>query len=73
MVARVMERMGATVWSRGAMYKAMAQYVLLYVINSWLVTGEMLKVLEGFHHWVAQKIMGMIENAGQAESESTPW
>ena len=41
------------------MYKAVAQSVLLKVSESWVVTGEMLKVLEGFHHWAARRITGM--------------
>ena len=40
--------------ARGAMYKAVAHLVLLYVINRWVVTGDILKVLEGFHHRAAQ-------------------
>ena len=39
MLARVIESMGATVWARGAMYKAVAQSLLLYDSNSWVVTG----------------------------------
>ena len=46
-VARVMERTGETVHDRGAMYKAVALSVILYVSESCVVTGEMLKVLEG--------------------------
>ena len=59
MVARVLERTGSLVWARGAMYKAVAQLVLLYGIESWVVTGEILKVLEGLYHQVAQRITGM--------------
>ena len=50
MVARVMERTGATVRDRGAMYKSVAQSVLFYRSKRWVVTGEMPNVLEGFHH-----------------------
>ena len=39
MVARVIERMGATVRSRGAMHKAVAQSVILYDIENWVMTG----------------------------------
>ena len=35
--------------------------MLLYDIKSWVVTGEMLKILPGFHHRVAQQITGMTE------------
>ena len=39
MLARVIERTGATVWSQGSMYKAVEQSVLLYFSEGWLVTG----------------------------------
>ena len=45
MVVRVLEMTGATVQAQGDIYKAAVQLVLLYVIKSWVVTGEMLKVL----------------------------
>ena len=48
MIERILERTGATVRSRGAMYKAVAQSVLLYGSKRWVLTGEMFKVLEGF-------------------------
>ena len=73
MVEKVLESTGATVQSRGEMYKAVAKSVILYESEIWVVTGEMLKVLEGFHHRAAQHIMGLTEKAGQAESGSTPW
>ena len=40
-------------------YKAVVQTVLLYESESWVVRKETLKVLEGFHHRVDQKIAGM--------------
>ena len=61
MVARMMERMGSTVRAWGTMYKSVARLVLLNSIKSWVATGEMLKVLEGFHHRSARWIMGMTE------------
>ena len=64
MVARVLERMGATVWAQGAMYKAVTQSVILYIIKSWVLTGEMLKVMEGFHHRAAQLITGLTSKCG---------
>ena len=64
MVARVMERMGEMVRSRGAMYKAVENLVLLYGRNIWEVIGEMLNVLEGFHHWAAQRITRMTAKRG---------
>ena len=50
MIARVLEIMGATVRSRGAMYKAVAQLLLIYGRKSWVVTRNMLKVLMAFDH-----------------------
>ena len=38
--------------------------MLLYVSKSWVLTGEMFKVLEGFHHRAAQRIMGMTAKLG---------
>ena len=46
------------------MYKAMAHSVLFYFSESWVVTGEILKILTTFHHWMAQRIMGMTERRG---------
>ena len=37
MVARVLERKGATVQDRVSIYKAVAQLVLLYVSEIWVV------------------------------------
>ena len=56
--------MGETVRAWGEMYKAAAHSVLLYYRNSWVVTGEMLKVLAGFHHQAAQQITGMTAKRG---------
>ena len=39
------------VQARGEMYKAVAQSVLLYRSESWVVNGEILMVLMSFHHW----------------------
>ena len=59
MIARVLERTGATVRSQGEIYKALTQLVLLYVSDSWLVTRKMFKILMEFHHILARYIMGM--------------
>ena len=39
MITRVMAKTGATVQARGTMYKAVAQPVLLYGSEIWVVTG----------------------------------
>ena len=58
--------------SRGDMYKAVAQSVILYGINIWVVTGEMLKVLEGFHYRAARRITGMTEKRGAGREWEYP-
>ena len=58
MVARVLKSTVETVRAQGDMYKAVAQSVLLYVRESWVVTGEMLKVLAGFYHQATRQITG---------------
>ena len=45
-------------------YKAVAQPVLLYKSESWVVTREMLKVLTAFHHQAVRQITGMTEKRG---------
>ena len=57
--------MGATVRAWGEMYKAVAQLGLLYYRKSWVVTGEMLKVLAGLHHQAVQRIMAMMVKRGE--------
>ena len=47
--------------ARVVLYKAVVQSVLLYGSKIWLVTGAMLKVLEGLHNQVVIIIMGMME------------
>ena len=63
-IARVMYRKGATVRARVAMYKSVAQSVLLYGRNRWVVTGDIIKVLTEFHHRAAQRITGMKAKRG---------
>ena len=33
----------------------------LYGRNMWVVTGCMIKLLEGFHHWSYRRILGMTD------------
>ena len=63
-IARVLENTVAMVRYHGMMYMAVAQSVLLYVSESWVVVGTMLKSLEGFHHWAARQITGITETGG---------
>ena len=59
MVERVLEKMGTTVRALGAMNKVVAQSVLLYGREIWVVTGNTLNILEGFHHQTALWITGL--------------
>ena len=51
-------RMVVTVRVWAVLYKLVVHTVLLYGSEIWVVTGEMLKVLEVFHHWVSRGILG---------------
>ena len=54
------------------MYKAVAQSVLLYGSESWVVTGDMLKFLTVFHHRAARRITGMTEKRGAGREWEYP-
>ena len=58
MVGNVVLKTGATVRVRGMLYKAVVQLVLLYGSGRWVLTGAMLKVIEGSHHRGARRISG---------------
>ena len=64
-ITRVLAKMGATVRTRGMMYKAVDKSVIMYRSESWVVTGEMVKLLEGFHHWSSRRIMGTTDIRGE--------
>ena len=64
MIARVLTKTGATVRERGMMYKAVAQSVFLCGSKSWVVMGDILKVLEVFHHRAVRRITGMTAKRG---------
>ena len=72
MIARVLEKAGATVWARGIVYKVVDQSVLLYSSESWVMMGEVLKVLEGFHHQAARRITGMMVTYGVGKEWEYP-
>ena len=59
MVAKVLVNMGVMVRAQVMMYKALAQKVLLYGSESWVLMEVMLKLMEGFHHWLDRRISGM--------------
>ena len=72
MVTRVIEITVATARAWGAIYKVVAQSVLLYGSKSWVVTRGVLKVLMGFHHQAAQRITGMTEKRGSVREWEYP-
>ena len=64
MISRVLEKTGATIRYQGMMFKAVDKSVLLYGSERWVVTGNIIKVVEGFHHRVYRRIMGMAAPGG---------
>ena len=58
MVSGVLEKEGATVWYRAVFYKAVVQEFLLYTSDIWVIMDAMMKVLEGLHHHINQRIAG---------------
>ena len=54
-----MKKTRAMVQACGMVYKSVTHSLLQYGSDSWLVTGAMLKVLEGFYHRSDRRIMGM--------------
>ena len=50
--------------AQGARCKAVAQLVILYNRESWVLTREMLKVLAALHHRAARRITGLTEKHG---------
>ena len=72
MIARVLAKTGATVRVYGMMYKAVDQLVILYGIKIWVVTGDMLKVMEGFRHRESMRITGMTESRGAGREWEYP-
>ena len=56
--------MEATMRDRGMIYNAVDHLVLLYCSESWVVTGEIIKVLEVLKHWGGRLITGMTKTLG---------
>ena len=59
MVGKLLLKTGETLQAGGMLYKSMLRLVLLYGSGSCVVMGAMLKVLEGFHHRLSRRILGM--------------
>ena len=64
MIEKMLVKTGSTVWAQGMMYKAVAQLVLLYGREIWVVMGETIKLPDGFHHRATRWITGMMETRG---------
>ena len=56
---KVPTKTGVTVRAHEMIYKTVVQTVLLYGSRSWIVTKDMLKIMEGFHHQADQRIAGI--------------
>ena len=62
--------MGSPIEEHAMMYKAVVQAVLLYRRKIWVVMDTMMTVIEGFHHRIARRIVGMTarkSNGGEWE------
>ena len=57
-MAKVLTRTGSTVQAPAMLYRAVANTVLIYGSESWVVAGAMIKVLEKFYHRVSRQIAG---------------
>ena len=58
MVSRILRKDNMDPGVAGWFYKALAQSVLLYGSETWVLTKAMITALEGFHHRVARSISG---------------
>ena len=57
-VAKLLTKAGLKVQARVVVYKEVVHTVFLYGSDICVVMGEVLKVIEGFHHRVARRISG---------------
>ena len=74
-VSRVLTQEGSSPRVCGMFYKAIVQSVLLYGCETWVITPQVLKALEGFHHRVARRLSGRMPCHVQATDawEYLPW
>ena len=59
-MTRILSREGAALWVSGFYFKAVAQAVLLFGSETWVVTPHMSKDLGGFQAQVARHMMGRL-------------
>ena len=57
-LSRLLGREVADSRTSGIIYVAVVQAILLYGLETWLMTSRILKFLGGFHHRVAHRMMG---------------
>ena len=60
MVSGMLVKAGVTVCSMMIFYKEVVQAVHLYWSEIWVIMDYMMKVMEGFHHHIAWRILGKI-------------
>ena len=63
-LAIVLGKTGAPIKAPLVMCKAVVKTLLLYRIEIWVVTDEIMMVLEGFHHSISRRITGMTARRG---------
>ena len=56
--------------ARSVLYKIVVQTVLISWCASWVVTDTMMTVLEGFHHTVDWRLVGLMDRWGNNKVES---
>ena len=59
---KILGRKGVDKRTMGRLYVAVVQVVLLFGSEMLVLTPRLEKALEGFHHWEARNIVGMIPN-----------
>ena len=59
-VNRIPSREGLEPWVSGFFFEAMVQAVLLFDLETWVVTPRMVRALGGFQDHVARRLMGWI-------------
>ena len=60
MIARPLVKTGVRMRTVGLFYMAIVQAVLLFGCETWVITDNMLAILDSFHHRVARKIANMV-------------
>ena len=64
-LTRILSREVEDAWTLGQIYLVVVQSVLIYGSETWVMTPHMKRVLGGFHHRVACRIMGQKPRKGR--------